>query len=70
MNFEEFNALRHINEEEALRFIAHERLVQEALAAHPHGLRHDIGQALVRLGRWIEGRHIDQESTDDKARLN
>lgn len=70
MSFEDFNALMHVNESNALRYVEKERLVQQALAAHPHGLRHDLGQALVRLGRWIEGRHIDEESTDDKARLN
>jgi hypothetical protein len=70
MSFEDFNALRHINEDEALRFVAHERLVQEARAAHPHGLRHDLGQALVRLGRWIEGRQTDDALADDKARYN
>ncbi len=70
MNYEDLEALRHINEEEALRFIAHERLVQEALAANPRGLRQELGQALARLGRWIEGRRIDDESADDKARYN
>ncbi len=70
MYFENFDALMHIAEDEALRFAEKERLVMEALEARPQGLRYDLGHALIRLGRWLEGRPLDAAGTDEKTRFN
>lgn len=68
MYLENYDALMHIAEDEALRFAEKERLVQEALEANPQGLRYDLGHALVRLGRWLEGRPLD--TSEDQTRFN
>lgn len=70
MYLENYDALMHLTEKEALRLAEKERLVQEALEARPQGLRYDLGHALVRLGRWLEGRPLDAADTDEKSRFN
>ena len=65
MSYQNFDELMHINVEEALRFARQASLAQEAESASPHGVRYALGHALVRLGRWLEGRHFDDDGKEN-----
>lgn len=66
MSYQDFHELMHINVEEALRCARKANLAQEAESASPNGVRYTLGHALVRLGRWLEGRHFDDDNDDGK----
>jgi len=57
-------------EADALRTAAQQRLVKTALTAQPQGVRYELGQALVRLGRWLEGKPMDHSIEAERNRQN
>jgi hypothetical protein len=69
MNQTDIAMMRAI-EADALRSAAHQRLVKTALTAQPQGVRYELGHALVRLGRWLEGQPMDHSVENERNRQN
>jgi hypothetical protein len=62
--------LMHDRETKALHDAEHDHLVKVTLSGHRSRVRYELGHAMVRLGRWLEGKPMDHFAELEQDRHN